>query len=236
MKLSFKNCFTMNFNNMDFYFPKDTISFKHGYGIVKARYEFEITEEDKILYADEPLIGIIDKHYHKVMELFPAFKLPLIEIFDNSNFVVKRKDSDDKEGNDYSVYIANIDNGNLVIQVDLSANNFTRINDTTIMLDSIVSKDGCHLYALYNVVNKELLTPYFYYIGPFHYDSEYETEVADAVYVVQDSNDELVKIGCIINKNGEAAHHFWNIDTGVFYDFPELQDVIEFVMNGNRTR
>lgn len=230
MKLKFKNCFSMRFHNYEIILPKERAHFQYGYAVVNPRYNIEFKTPDGIIAADEPLVGIIDSNYNPILNLTFQYVMPHVEVFPNDLFVVRLKDNYmEKDGDNYSVFRCGFIQGEFQTLQDLKAVSFERISESVIKLDTIVSEDGAHLYALYDVVSQELLTPYFYQIGDFQYDQEFETDVADAIFVTKNVNNEPVKILCKINRRGEASSTFWNLDTGVFYDFPELQDVVDFV-------
>lgn len=217
-----KQCFSTYFNGYEIVLSKKDVIFNHGYGIVKALY----VEDTEMYYIEESLVGIVDENFNFVVDLFPEYLAPKIEIFPNG-VIVKHKESEDIETQDYKVYF--VPKTDFSIRYDLVAVDFQVVDENLIILKSLVN--DYLLMALYNVTREELLTPYYTFIGEFKQDDMHKEMVAQA-YIELGNDDYHNKICFYINKSGVVVSDYFNVQTNEIYDKSlYVMDVVNLVLD-----
>lgn len=215
---------TFKFEDAEISIPKSDISFSHGYGVFEAKYVK--IDEKKILSL--ALIGVVDKDYN-ILNLVPKYVMPKIAIFPGDIFVYHYNSNEDYENPSISLYREKYPNLDETECDDLGPCDFKVINDEVIMFDGV--GNGNRLCALYNVVTREALTPYFNYFGEFKESMEYGRKVAEAVALIKDDKGNIInEIYTTIDEFGTVLTSYKDRLFGLEFDGDRpLIEVIEEV-------
>lgn len=223
--------FSFNFEDADITVPRSAVKFKNGYGVFEALYVK--TDNERVYSVD--LIGIVDEEL-KVLNIAPKYVMPRIEIFPNDIFIYHYNSTESMDNPQISLYREKYPNIDETECDDLGPCNFKVVSEEVIMLDGI--GNGNRLCALYNVVTREALTPYFNYIGEFKENPEYNREVAEAISLIRDNDGNIIaSIRCIIGSYGNVLSSYKEEISGLEFDGDKpLSDVLEEVNKAIRGR
>ena len=224
-------CLTFKFEDAEISIPKRDIIFSHSYGVFEAKY----VKIDEKRITSIALIGVVDKDYN-IINLVPKYVMPKIVIFQGDIFVYHYNSNEDYENPSISLYREKYPNLDETECDDLGPCDFKVINDEVIMLDG--TSNGNRLCALYNVVTREALTPYFNYIGEFKENMEYGKKIAEAVALIKDDDGNIIdELSCFIDEYGNVLSSYKDRLLGLEFDGDKpLSEVIEEVNKAVRGR
>ena len=226
-----KNCFSMTFNGLEFLFPKRTISFTHGFGIVKGLYEDVIEDE---CYIKEPLIGVVDQNFKPVISLFPERMLGKIEFLNDKVIFIQLKESLKEEG--YQVYQINYLNGEPDVLV-LPGLDFFPISSNIVKIKSKSESGMGMLESLYDVSKAKFVSDQFHFIDSFHYDEERKEMVAEVTYFLPYDENRANQIITHINLKGEVISSYFDVDQDKYYASDlDLEDIFSSIMDDMKTK
>jgi len=214
------NCFKTIFEGYELLLPKNSVIFKNGAGIVNAYFKMEYDN----LIIDEPLIGIVDENYNFIIDMFPKRFIRNINLFPNDIIIQYTEKLTDND-----VYVFLIPKDDLKTRYNLLANDYQVVDENLLILKSI--DDEIPICTLFDINNKQLLTPYYNYIGEFKTVKGYDENVAIAYFYIRNEYKEIIsKIEFYINKKGKVVSVYRNTMTNDTYDNSlDFEHVLELV-------
>ena len=218
------NYFSMSFNGLEFLFPKKTISFTNGFGVVKGLYEDVIEEE---YYIRESLIGVVDQNFKTVISLFPERILGKIEILDGGVILIQLKESLEE----IRVYQVNYLKGEGEVLV-LPCVDFFSISSDIVKVKSKSESGFGMLESLYDVSKGEFISDQFHFIDSFHYDEERKQMVAQTIYFLPYDENRFNSVITYINLNGEVISPYLDVDQNKYYPLDlDLKDIFSSIVD-----
>lgn len=223
--------FSFKYEDLEISMPKSDVKFNYGYGVFEASY---VNIDSGMLYALD-LIGIVDEEFN-VINLAPKYIMPKIVVFPNDIFIFQYNSTESLDNPQISLYREKYPDIDETECDNLGPCDFKVVSDEVIMLDGI--GNGNRLCALYNVVTREALTPYFNYIGEFKENTNYGKKVAEAVALIKDDNGNIIdELSCIIDLDGNVLSGYKTRVSGLEFDGDKpLADVLEEVNKAIRGR
>lgn len=195
-----KECFTIKYYDMEFVLPKSSISFKNGYGCVKAY----LATFDGII----DLKGIVNKEFETVLDLSLKSAIPKIDFFPQDKALAVMFD-----GRKYNTFLCQISDRFNIIE-DAGAVDYKVVDDTKVMLAFLENKR--YIFRLYDVCKGEFLGNYFHTFGEFSYNDEIGMLVTWVSLIINDETNRSLM--WVMSQDGEVLSPFVDSETKEIYN------------------
>ena len=212
-----KDCFSVKFLGYEIIIPKKDVKFSGDFGLVTVSFDVEGVYQGQ-------LIGIVDHDFNEIISLFPREQLVTMQLFSHDILFLIDKGVTRRHYRMYQLYKENEN----IIWKPLPFLNFQYVNDNICKVWLI--QNGDIALALYDVINKKIISNLFSYIGDFYYHEGFNQVVAEAGYHIFYNESNYNKLMTYINLEGKVVSPYFDCDQNKFYDFNEdFQSILDDV-------
>lgn len=133
---------------------------------------------------------------------------------DCNNILIKV--SEDPEFSFYKIYHLTIDSEKNVKWYQILCDDYLFINPHLIKIKTRL--EGASVYAFYNVLKIQTVSPFFHYISAFDYNEKIAHNVAQAIYFVPYDTFNYNQIITYLDEDGFIIYPYLDYDTGKYYE------------------
>lgn len=209
----------------EMYLPKDSVSFRYDFGLAKGSF---LIEDNAI-----PVVGIVDKNFEQVLPMDFATSMPKISFHPNHNAIILIEDPSNLD-EPIEVIHAFKEDGEYKY-LPLGCEDFISVSANTVVL--VFGEGNDKNFVLYDVGQKQIITPYINALSQFYFDEQIGEEVAEAVITLP--YEDLTHNNFahfLINTKGEVKSPIKDIDSGKTYEGDDLVNTIHLIYEDMRTK